>query len=148
MMSQNVKHRPRYERPGDLKNERAVAEVLESRYGFTATKVHEYSGYDFDFRGADGSLKLRAEMKCRNIPMGKHNTYIVSKMKYEKLVKLAESDGITTALVVRWTDAIGVIPVPFAHKVIMGGRYDRGDDMDWEEMVEFPIKNFRIIKKF
>jgi hypothetical protein len=48
---------------------------------------------------------------------------------------------------VRWTDAIGICPVPVEHSLGTGGRTDRGDALDIESVVHIPIDRFKLIPR-
>jgi hypothetical protein len=135
--------RRRYETEEDLQNEREVAAAIERHYSLTAIKLPDNSRADFMLH-RDGVAQSIIEIKCRNVSSAKYETLMLSKSKYYALLDWADK-GFKAALVVRWTDAIGICPVPVEHTLGTGGRTDRGDALDIESVVHIPIDRFKLI---
>jgi hypothetical protein len=137
--------RKRYETDEDRQNERDVATAIEQHYQLTAIKLPDHSRADFIMH-RDGVAQSVIEIKCRNVSSAKYETLMLSKSKYYALLDWAER-GFKAALVVRWTDAIGICPVPVEHSLGTGGRTDRGDALDIESVVHIPIDRFKLIPR-
>jgi hypothetical protein len=135
--------RRRYQTEEDLHNEREVAAALERHYHLTAIKLPDNSRADF-LMHRDGTATSVVEIKCRNVSSAKYETLMLSKAKYYALLDWADR-GFKAALAVRWTDCIGVCPIPVEHTLGTGGRSDRGDALDIESVVHIPIDRFRMI---
>ncbi|MDI3491999.1 MAG: hypothetical protein PWP11_3276 [Thauera sp.] len=137
--------RKRYETDEDLRNEREVAAVIERHYRLTAIKLPDHSRADF-LMHRDGVAKSVIEIKCRNVSSAKYETLLLSKGKYCALLDWTNR-GFKAAIVVRWTDVIGVCPIPVKHSLGTGGRTDRGDALDIESVVHIPIDCFALIPR-
>jgi hypothetical protein len=120
-----------------------VAGAIERHYGLEAVKLPDNSRVDF-LMHRDGTAQSVIEIKCRNVSSAKYETLMLSKGKYYALLDWADK-GFKAALVVRWTDGIGVCPVPVEHTLGTGGRTDRGDALDIESVVHIPIDRFRVL---
>ena len=135
--------RPYYQTEDDLRREREVAAAIERAYGLTAIKLPDNARADFLLH-RDGTAKSVIEIKCRNVSSAKYDTYMISKSKYDAMLGWAAM-GLKAAIVVRWTDTIGVVRVPVEHAEDTGGRTDRGDARDIEAVVHIPIDHFKMI---
>ena len=135
--------RRRYQTDEDLQNERDVADALERHYSLTAIKLPDNSRADF-LMHRDGTATSVVEVKCRNVSSAKYETLMLSKGKYYGLLDWVDR-GFKAALAVRWTDGIGICPIPVEHTLGTGGRRDRGDALDIESVVHIPIDQFRMI---
>jgi len=139
-----------YERPEDLAREKAVMDIIAAEYfdGAPAEKMDQHSGADFLVTERNGAESI-VEIKTRTAKVGQYKTYIIARQKYDKMLKLQNRYDYAF-LAIRWTDAIGIVQLPLLceYKVIQGGRRDRNDKADIEEMIEFPISEFEIISEF
>ena len=129
--------RPYYQTEDDLRREREVAAVIERAYGLTAIKLPDHARADFLLH-RDGTAT------SRNVSSAKYDTCMISKGKYDALLGWAAM-GLKAAIVVRWTDTIGIVRVPVEHVEDTGGRTDRGDARDIETVVRIPIDCFKIL---
>jgi len=137
--------RPKYERQTDLSNEADVAALLAARWESRAEKLEPLHPYDCAFYTKHGVLWGYAEIKCRN---ASYATYRISLQKWRRMLEFSRRTGIPGCLVVRWPVS-GVMRlllapvIPRPHGIVMGGRQDRGDPSDIEEMVEIPMAEFQ-----
>ena len=102
--------------------------------------TEEYAFYDGMFSFND--RKCVVEVKTRKNERNRYPTYMLSKNKYDTLCG-ATSHNMDALLAVQWTDQLGVIQLPTEHIVSTGGRYDRNDPMDVEQVVLIPTVNFK-----
>lgn len=141
--------RPIYETEGDLRNEREIAHVVAtSRYPFRYAKLGKYDPADYLLHD-QGVSYFVVEIKDRDVPIHRYQTYIISRRKLDDLLQFAAHRKTVGLLAVRWSG--GEVGVVRASKAIqhatyrMGGRTDRGDAADIEELAEFPIALFDVL---
>lgn len=133
--------RPKYESAGDRSNQHYVVSKLERAFCMDAElPTEEFAFYDAVFPFA--SRKCVVEVKVRRNERNRYPTYMLSKMKYDALCGAVEQ-GMGALLAVQWTDQLGVIEIPAEHRVDTGGRYDRNDPMDVEQVVLIPVRKFK-----
>lgn len=133
--------RPKYESEGDRRNQHYVLVKLEQAFGIPAERPsEEFASYDGAFTFGDGR-KCVVEVKVRRNERRRYPTYMLSKMKYDKLYEFV-GQGADALLAVQWTDELGIIQIPAEHTIATGGRYDRNDPMDVEKVVLIPTSNF------
>lgn len=139
--------RPRYESAEDLARERKVVDHLISQVepDLTATKLDPNDPADYLLE-APGE-RWAVEVKCRTNHRTKYPDYMISAHKLRGLSELAGRLGATGLLAVRWTDCVGTIHVEDALRVArwdIGGRRDRGDALDMEQVGFIDIGEFRL----
>lgn len=134
--------RPKYESAGDRDNQYSVLSKLERAFGSATAHLptEEYAFYDGVF--TIGGRKCVVEVKVRKNERSRYPTYMLSKMKYDTLCSVTQQ-GADALLAVQWTDQLGVIQLPTEHTISTGGRYDRNDPQDVEQVVLIPIKKFK-----
>lgn len=132
--------RPKYETAEDLAYERRIADVLCQKLGCEAAKMPLNSRADFVLL-RDGEAKTIVEIKRRHNSRWKYETYMVSKGKYDTLLRWVDK-GFKAALVVCWTDQIAYVMLPVEHTTDVGGRRDRGDTRDIEKVVHINADAF------
>ena len=134
--------RPKYESEGDRHNQHHVLTKLERAFGLPVEHPsEEFAFYDGVFTFGD-KRKCVVEVKVRRNERRRYPTYMLSKMKYDRLCEFVEQ-GVDVLLAVQWTDELGVIQIPAKHTVSTGGRYDRNDPMDVEQVVLIPTSKFK-----
>ena len=133
--------RPRYESPEDVTNEfSAIGKFAALFPGATVTRLSdEGRGFAMLYKGTEA--KLVVDVKTRTNSVYKYPTFMISKSKYDALRAYA-ARGITAGLLVQWVDMLGFALVPVEHTTSRGGRYDRGDIKDIEEVVLIPVSKF------
>jgi hypothetical protein len=137
--------RPIYEQSSDIANEQRVAEKLSELWNFDSWKRNP-PRYPIDISLMRGTrIKAFAEIKCRNVPSGTYNTYMLSAGKAMSARTLTEVTGLPCFLVVRWTDCLGWIDLETAEPLYVGwgGRSDRDDSQDMEPVMHYDIIKFK-----
>jgi hypothetical protein len=140
--------RPTYETARDVDNERAVAEVIERRLRLTARKLPRH--YELDYVLTDGDeVRGFAEIKCRTNALEQYPTYIISGHKWEYGLRWEALAHAPFVIVVRFTDGIYYCRPRYVqgHRVMLGGRRDRGDEQDIEPVVHIPVGEFTLLEK-
>lgn len=132
-----------FETQDDLDNEREAVMALAAYTQSIPYKMPMQSQIDF-IMVRDGEAKAAVEIKCRKTPSQKYDKYLLSNKKYDALCAWAEF-GLTSILLIKWSDAIGFVKVPIAHEKTIGGRYDRGPTIGVEPVVLIDIYRFRFI---
>lgn len=140
--------RPRYETPEDRSRELVAATTLANHFTNTSIKkLPKNDRADFLLM-ADGVDVGYIEVKTRTCASTTYPTYHVSKDKLLALEAKAEKDGLRAMLLVSWVDRIGFIGVTrlLAEATFkQGGRWDRNDPADVEEMADIPINKFKFL---
>jgi hypothetical protein len=133
-----------YESPADLKNEVEVVEAIYRDLGCDGyRKTPKFSAIDFALLRGD-CIAYYAEVKCRRNERGRYPDYMISRAKYDALDQSRKQCSVTSLLVVRWTDYIGVLTIPpHTMKYGFGGRRDRNDPKDMEPVVYIPTYHFQ-----
>ena len=135
--------RPIYETKLNRSNEDNFRWEIATRWQCVISSLPPLSAADsiaFNFGCATALL----EIKCRTCQRNAYKTYIISKHKIDTLIATAESLKIMPILAVKWTDAQGWIDLtkvaPIRTEV--GGRIDRNDPKDQEQVYHYPISRF------
>lgn len=137
--------RPTYETKADRERERKVAAFIARKEGLSAVQMPLRYHVDFAFVDSRDKVAGWAEVKCRNNPMARYPTYMLSLAKYHAMVQLARETWLPVRLVVHWTDSIGALLVPADHEIGFGGRADRSDWQDREPVAHFPVSSFQVL---
>ena len=135
--------RPVYETSGDLTAEDQVSASLAAAWGFDLEKLPRLHTFDRAMRRG-GVLKGLIEIKNRK---RSYPTYLISHKKWQDMLAFSEAEGVPAALVVCWpvegemkTKVIRISRAKVG--IVEGGRKDRGDPTDIEDMVEIPMSQF------
>lgn len=140
----------RYDRgfytPAHRAAEEEVARYLEELFEVRLHRMPGDSTVDWYAHTGDGEvIKWWAELKCRDVPMGKHATVYLSVMKHTALMHAIGLTGRPALFVARFTDAVMGIEArqvnAWAPRVM--GRTDRTKHAphDLEPMLLVPIKS-------
>lgn len=137
--------RPIYESDEDREAQQRTVEVVQICWRCTIERMPPLSVVDYRAERPNGVAFI--EIKVRTNPMRKYDEYMISLAKIEAGIALAaQRPRQTFILVVNWRDdAIGwVIPRRGEFKVGVGGRTDRGDVQDIENMAFIPVSQFKL----
>lgn len=144
----NRTDRPIYETEDDRRRQAIAVGVLADASNSVAVPTSPLSGWDYELH-RDGKPVAIVEVKCRRCSRDTYPTYMVSRMKVEKLRDAALGMGIAGGLLVRWEDSLGWLRVdntpPSGWQTATGGRIDRNDPLDIERVIHFPITAFRLL---
>lgn len=137
--------RPRYVRPEDVVNEAAVvgrfAKLIPNSY-FTISGGY----YDAEVY-ADGKLACLCEVKGRSGSGARFDTWHVAKQKLERLQAAGKVKGMPVFMIFSWGSEAFYWKVANIDQleVRQGGRWDRGDVHDVEQMAHIPRSYFKRI---
>lgn len=138
------KNRPWYETDPNKVEEKKFSNVVATTFRCNFRKLPVQYGLDFSMYG-NRELVGFAEMKCRTNPVRAYPTYMVSTKKYDAASKLNAQFGLPCYLFVRWTDRWGCTEIHTMRdgvEVGAGGRTDRGDPQDVEQVAYIPLSHF------
>jgi hypothetical protein len=142
--------RPRYETADDRQRQREAVYYLSAATGTTAVETPPLTRWDYEMV-RDGRVLALVEVKFRKCSSATYPTFMVSEGKATTLRDHAIASGCAGGFLVNWIDAAGWLRidtlVPDGWSVGSGGRCDRGDPMDVERVVHFPIDGFRFIDR-
>jgi hypothetical protein len=145
--------RPVYETEADRIREAAVAAKVKAFLAgpmapsCTAVKLKPFAPVDFALCKTDGTVLGFLEVKVRTCKSDTYPTYMISLDKLLELNRLSSDVPCGVFLAVQWEDRLGVTKAPImpAGGVVMGGRKDRGDEMDVEPVVHIPVSAFETV---
>jgi hypothetical protein len=134
--------RPLYETAQDRLRQRAVMDAFQRRYQCQLVEMPAKCNWDYEIWRNEMIVAL-AEVKCRRNAMCKYPTYLLSKMKADAIVQACASLSLSPLLIVQWSDTAGWVwlndgPFEEGH----GGRVDRNDPRDMEQVIYIPISKF------
>ena len=142
--------RPKYETPEDKSRQREVAEwyaksgwgVYGRRNDITVKHTPELETHDAELY-QEGKLIELVEIKCRTVPRETYQTYMLSQRKHSALLHLSSQKHVPASLLVKFTDGLYRCYLPAKTYVSgRGGRADRDDPLDNEEVVYIPLVLF------
>lgn len=138
--------RPRYETQGDRDNEIAVQDQIERWAKCTLKKTRSQHYLDWEaYRG--GVLVALMEFKKRSNPRLQYPTYMVARKKIDNGISLSLKAGVPFIFFVQWKDGLYYLEInpdtPTYNGT--GGRTDRGDKFDIEEMAYFDTRLFKLV---
>lgn len=138
--------RPIYESQQDRDNELTVQKQIET-WASCILKKLPYNRY-IDWEAyRQGVMVALVEFKQRRNPRRQYPTYMVSLAKWNNGIRMSKEADVPFLLCVKWTDGLHFILVN-EHTPITtgtGGRYDRGDSADVEQMAYIDTSLFKPI---
>lgn len=142
--------RPTYETPQDRRNQGDVAASLERITGLRLIGLPQHSRVDYVGADHEGQAKALFEIKRRGVSWKTYPTLMLSLNKAAAMIELERLTSLPANLVVQWDDALGIVrPAKVADQLSIskGGRWDRGDAQDVEDVVHFDIELFTMLKE-
>lgn len=141
-----MRGRPIYESQHDRDNEAIVQKQVEAWARCSLTK-QPYNRYlDWEAH-RDNTLVALMEFKQRKNPRLQYPTYMVAHTKWMNGLRMSGDAGVPFILFVKWTDGLFYLHVredtPIT--VASGGRWDRGDKADVEQMAYVNTSLFKPI---
>ncbi|QNO00778.1 hypothetical protein phiPsa397_001 [Pseudomonas phage phiPsa397] len=141
-----LSYRPRYETQADRDNELVVQKQIEAWAKCTLKKTPAQHYLDFEIY-REGVCVALAEFKKRSNPRRQYPTYMVAKKKIDRGIALAKAEGVPYIFFVQWTDGLHFLVINEDTPMTSGtgGRTDRGDAFDIEQMAYFDTSLFKLI---
>jgi hypothetical protein len=135
--------RPIYETEKDRENEAKIIARLAIAWAFEPKKLSREER--LDYAGIRGGVEcLWIEAKRRYNKRRKYETLAISNAKIEAGLEIQENSGWPFYLAIEWDDGLFYLRVKRERiaKVEPGGRYDRNDPFDQEDMAHFDVELF------
>lgn len=137
--------RPLYETKEDMDRETAVATELCRAWKCTSRKFGKNYTLDYELL-RDGEVVALCEIKCRFVSHNTYDTYMISVQKIKEAQKIADSRRLPAFIVVHYEDDIRFFHVNMEPDwTEQGGRTDRGDPMDVEEVAHYKAERLTSI---
>ena len=130
--------RPRYETEADRERERDVLAAICLRWDCVARKL-PVDGHTLDYELINPGGRVIAEIKCRPHRHDYYDTYMISLGK-------VRAGGPFGLLIVQFSDGIYWLRFGDKHITGLGGRRDRGDPADIEDVALYPVEQFRYVR--
>ena len=148
---ETMKERVIYETESDRQRQRDAICHLARATNTQAIETERLAGWDYEMV-RDSEVLALVEVKCRECKSSAYATYMISQAKVVLLRQTALTRGVACGLLVCWKDGeIGWLQLdgmnPDGWLVQRGGRVDRNDPLDIEQVAHFDITSFRFIDK-
>jgi hypothetical protein len=140
--------RPLYETQADRDGEREIVLQLCNAWDCMAEKGRELGFVDYYLYKPKTNLIAVVEIKNRKtLSLNKFPAYMISKKKITNGLSIGNELAVPYLLVVNFAESLmfAEIKKGYKFKEAMGGRKDRGDPNDIEEVVFIPISLFKPI---
>ena len=139
--------RPVYETKSDRGRERKVSLELAKAWSAELLATQVLSACDY-VMSRDGEVKALVEIKCRSNEAARYPDYMISNDKIEKIKAAARIIGALPLLVVSFTDGIYWVDLSKSiGRVDVGGRKDRGDPSDLEQVLLISMDQFQALPR-
>lgn len=140
-----------YETDSDRHRQREAIGHLARATNTQVIETERLVSWDYEMV-RDSKVLAMVEVKCRKCKSSTYPTYMISQAKAVRLRDTAIARGVASGLLVCWKDGeIGWLRIdstnPDGWLVQQGGRVDRNDPLDIEQVVHFDIASFRFINK-
>lgn len=137
--------RPIYESEGDRKMQKKIIDIFRKEYGAEVTEMPPLHPYDYQLTSHDVMVGL-AEVKRRMVDSNKYEHIWLSKQKVDEVMREASVLQVPFFFVVEFDDGVWWVEMKPPYPVQKGGRTDRGDEQDIEDVYCIPSKSFRSVK--
>ena len=144
----NPLSRPVYETHADRVSEKLIVTKLCHAWECTAEKGRHLGYVDYYLYKPKTNLIAVVEIKNREkLSVRRFPAYMISKAKIKKGLTISNELAVPFILVVNFAEYLTYAEIKHDHKFKegIGGRKDRGDPYDIEEVVYIPISLFRPI---
>jgi len=138
-------NRPLYETQEDIQRETAVAAELSRAWKCDTRKFGKAYTLDYELL-RDNEVVALCEIKCRFVSWDTYDTYMISIQKIKEARKIADSRRLPAFIVVHYEDDIRFFHVNMEPDwTEQGGRTDRDDPMDIEEVAHYKTERLTSI---
>lgn len=138
--------RPIYENESNRQDERDAAKKIEAWASCKLTKLPYKDNIDWKAT-RDGKTVAFIEFKKRTNRRDQYSTYMIAHKKWLNGLKMASQYGVPFLLCIQWTDGLHYLVCQDDTPIIIasGGRTDRNDKKDIEQMVYIDTSLFKMI---
>ena len=134
-----------YETQNDLMRESAVAKELCKQWKCDGKKYS--TAHHLDYKLTRGNqLMALCEIKCRNVHSYDYDTYMISYNKIKNARTISREQRVPAFIVVHYEDDIQYFDVEELPNLLSeGGRTDRNDPFDIEEVAHYNMNRLKSI---
>ncbi len=138
--------RPTYESAKDRERERVAASLLEQQWRIVARKQEGFASIDYRLELPGGEVVALAEVKYRPVPYPS----IFLSLKKAPAIRQAERNNLDVWYCILRDDGLFAarLDPQLRYPRQMGGRRDRGDPADIEELALVPWSDFTAVTLF
>ena len=136
--------RKQYETDDNLAIEKDIAQILCTAWGVTMRKLPRFYTADYIILSNDNPRAF-CEIKNRTYPSSKFSSYRISLNKYIALRVLSIETGLSSLIVVRFSDGhiyYHIVDTENKIPITYGGRTDRNDWQDVEPLAVIEVQSF------
>ncbi len=139
---------PLYESREDRQREMRVAALIERTTGWSLFGTDTPGAFDYFAVNTDRYLKAIIEIKCRTNRHDAYPTYMIDHKKVSTVRELAGIMGVRGLIVVAFTNGAAYFDAADVTDIVptRGGRTDRGDVNDIDDVLQIPIDRLRNVK--
>jgi len=135
--------RPIYESSADRAAEaHVIRKLAEREQGVQFVKLPRLSVIDY-MVVSNGEVKALVEIKNRRNAADKYPTYIISERKLKDGLELSKLLNVPFIVIVSWLQDVRWVKIKQLYPAKTGGRYDRGDVQDVEQVCHIPVSDFK-----
>lgn len=138
--------RPAYEKQEDREKQGQIAAEICSAWDVDVIPFPAHSAADYLLINKQSELAL-GELKCRTNRSLQYKTLILSRQKLIRLIACADTLKVPFYLFIQWDDGIFWQQLSAADLLMLkpsiGGRTDRQDAADIENVYEIPTASFQ-----
>ena len=141
--------RPIYETDENKKEEKSIGKIISRVWKSEVWKLPPLANCGDLLLARSNELVAIVEVKRRYNEMSRYDTYMISKGKLERITEAAERLGVAGLVVVQFSDFLAYFYADRALEtgvVATGGRYDRDDPQDTEEVVHIPMIELMVME--
>tara|TARA_R110000824_G_scaffold97051_5_gene231933 strand:+ start:6694 stop:7125 length:432 start_codon:yes stop_codon:yes gene_type:complete len=141
--------RPIYETDENKKEEKSIGKIISRIWKSEVWKLPPLANCGDLLLAKSNELVAIVEIKRRYNEMSRYDTYMISKGKLERIFEVAEKLEVVPLVVVQFSDFLAYFNAGHALEigtVAVGGRYDRDDPQDTEEVVHIPMTELMVME--
>lgn len=137
--------RPRYETHQDRENAARVINKIARKIQRQVKPLSNEHPVNFALYNG-GRLVKFVDVRCRRNTMWQYPTVMMSQRRLDRALQFAKQHGVALMVVVEWKDRLGYLRVDSTDKFErkMGGRSDRMDEADIEQLYYVPVGAFKL----
>ena len=136
--------RPIYETRDDVQRELRIIKKVAASYASEFIHMPTTSVFDAVMHRRGKAVSL-LEVKER---FRRYDTLHIGKRKIDDICEVADFCSLPAFLAIQWPDFLGIVKLtPRAWPVVTGGRKDRNDAADIEQVYDIPVLDFAPVRE-
>ena len=141
--------RPIYETDDNKKEEKSIGKIISRIWKSEVWKLPPLADCGDLLLARSNELVAIVEIKRRYNEMSRYDTYMISKGKLERIAEASDRWGVVGLVVVQFRDFLAYFHADRALNtgvIATGGRFDRDDPQDMEEVVHIPMIDLMVME--